>query len=745
MNLPQVTTKVRTPVIKAPLLLIANGTDAGVVPNLYGIITKHFTVVRTVATNTIQMRTAITLAAKSAGTTFVATTSFAVLKLINPHLAGTANDNIGTVLTFQGLTADTTLRIILLPELKSTWTQNSGTFVIDHFLSKLAQGAALTKDYFRWEWITPSNLANIAFDMERAFLIAVDIETSRDGHRITSCAYTAGYLVAGTITTRTYVVRCEALDFPFCIDAIQLLNSTSPPKVMQNGQYDSSYFLRFDCPLNNWLYDTYNMFHCIYPELPKDLAYMSSFFLDNYIYWKDESGTNLYEYNGKDTHNTFWLWLAQIRYAPSYAITNYLMEFPVVFPCLTCAMEGFAADETMMAELHASESAKKETARADLAYLLDEPNFNPASFKQVGEMFHALGYTVAQGTDKKAMTKFKETSLIYEPIADLIKDYRTAAKAVSTYFELELFGGRLLYALDPAGTDSGRLASKSSAFWCGTQIQNIPPYARVMYHADPGYILGAVDKAQAESYCTGYIAQEPGLIHAVTTSPDFHSHNASMFFGIPFNELYDAATHRKIRKDIRDIAKRVNHGANYNMGPDVLLETMGTREVLNAKRLLQLPGAWPLKQVCVYLLTCFDKAYPRIRGDWQGDIISEVIRTGKLTLEYGWTRRTFLKPAKSKLDLNSAMAHKPQCQSVLLVNKAFCKILHELQLKKYPGKFRLKAQVHDEIVFQATPDIMDTALQEVADIMTIPIKINGKVMTIPSTTIQGHKWSELKD
>jgi DNA polymerase I-like protein with 3'-5' exonuclease and polymerase domains len=274
-----------------------------------------------------------------------------------------------------------------------------------------------------------------------------------------------------------------------------------------------------------------------------------------------------------------------------------------------------------------------------------------------------------------------------------------------------------------------------------------------MLRADEGWMLGAVDKAQAESYCTGYISQDMNLIHVVNTSPDFHCQNASMFFGIPFEKLFDkdyvcpktGEKGKKLNKPIRDIAKRVNHGANYNMGPDVLVDTMGVKEIIKARKLLRLPMVYKPKDVATYLLAKFDETYPKIRKDWYQEVITEIVKTGKLYVEaVGWTRRTFLRPLKSKLDLNAAVAHKPQSTSVHLVNKALVKIWRELQIKKYRGKFRLKAQVHDEIVFQTRPEILDTACHEVADIMVIPTVIEGRTMTIPSTIAKGYYWSEAK-
>jgi hypothetical protein len=271
-------------------------------------------------------------------------------------------------------------------------------------------------------------------------------------------------------------------------------------------------------------------------------------------------------------------------------------------------------------------------------------------------------------------------------------------------------------------------------------------YARGMAKAEPGFLFGAVDKAQSESYCTGYISQDSTLIKNVTTSPDFHCANASMFFGIPFEELYDEVEEKVLRPDIRKLAKPVNHGANYNMGADVLLQTMGTANVLEAKRLLKLPETMPLLQVCGYLLFRFDETYKRIRSTWYRELSMEVVRTGKLFLpEIGYTRRTFLQPNKSKLDLNAVVAHKPQSLSVALVNKAFKKVWYELQLKKYSGMLRIKAQVHDEILFTAKRSIHGQVSKEIADMMVVPIKINGRLMTIPSTIAGGPSWADCKD
>lgn len=737
--------------MKKPILFLLPNKDISYIRAAGNILGKYCSTVMT-SSEKFKTRSEIILLCKQRNVNTVATTSWQIFRMLFPYLEGSENDNRGTVLDLDNtlFPALGKIRVMLINPFQSIYTENSGPFLLDHYLGKLVNGGVLAKPLFDWAFVTPANIDYIELLMGSASLCAVDIETSKEDLRITSVAYS---FINGS-QCHTYVIKVDHTEFPFCLSAMRILNRTPCPKIMQNGRYDSAYFLRFNAPLINYIYDTYHMQHCLFPELPKTLAFISGMYLENFIFWKDESSKNLYSYNAKDAHNTLWTWIAQIKYIHDnncqYALKNYLLEFPVVFPCISCGLEGLLTDKEEEQRLKAIAQEKYEVALKSIRTCIGEPHFNPASPLQVGQLMQALGYKHWEdGTEKKAMQKFKETHPLYQRIGELIEACRKNKKAISTYFQIEMLNGRMMYSLDPAGTETGRMASRESNFWCGTQVQNIPMYAKSMYISEPGWTFGAVDKAQSESYCTGYISQDENLINVLLTSPDFHCTNASLFFGIPFDQLYDAVKKKVLNKPIRTVSKRTNHGANYNMAAGVLLETMGTAAVLEAKRLLNLPASYSLLKVCEFLLQRFDATYPRIRNlvdGWYREIVDEVVSTGKLYIEsIGWTRRTFLRVTKAKPDLNAAVAHKPQCLSVQLVNKAFVRIWRELQLGKYRGQFRLKAQVHDEILFIAKDEIIDEALQEVADMMVIPLQITGRVMSIPSTTAKGKTWAECKD
>lgn len=147
-------------------------------------------------------------------------------------------------------------------------------------------------------WLNPT-IAEIAsfYDRLKATpeaIVGVDIET---------CP------AIGQITTVAFSTETEGLCIPFwdrhCYDEakqnywpsvadertawrwVQRLAALPNPKVMQNGLYDSQYFLDAPIPiqLTNWRNDTAILQHSYQPELPKALGVLGSLYL-NEPSWK---------------------------------------------------------------------------------------------------------------------------------------------------------------------------------------------------------------------------------------------------------------------------------------------------------------------------------------------------------------------------------------------------------------------------------------------------------------------------
>lgn len=707
----------------------------------------------------------------------VITTRF---KLFNPNLEGTKESNLGSLYTAYGI------QFLLLPDFSRVFSENYMTYLCSRWCEKLtAPHKYVVADAFAFEKVTPQNLdAIVRFAENRAFVCATDVETDivkfKENKKdktdpttaiITHCAWTFAYVEAGVVKTKSFALEFFP-DWSFALDACRKLNATKVAKIMHRGIYDSVYFLRFDLPAYNYAFDTYNLQHCIFAELPKSLAEVTQQYVLNIRYWKEMSGYAKTEYNARDTHATVWAFLGMIKFmqqeskvfANHYAVTNFLKEFKLNFPFLSCAMEGIRVDLEVRDRLREIEMQKANNALAELRYLLSWPDFNPASSQQVLKLMTGFGFNPptklnankesVDSSDKKALQKFSEAHPLHTIVVDLILTARKAAKSVSTYYDAILYEDRLLWEIDVAGTETGRAAAKKSALWCGTQVQNIPGYAKEMCIADPGFALCEVDGSQAESRATAYMSQDENLIRTVETSPDFHCTNASLFFGIPFDEIFqvecyseDGTYHeaKVLLPDIRKVAKSVNHGANYNMGWFVLWETMGTKAVLKAARLLRLPAHYSMREICEYLLSCFSRAYPRIKGEWYAEVVYEILSTGKLVGPTGWTRRTFLQPKRSKSDLNAAVAHGPQSLNVMLVNEAVWDVWWNLQMNKYWGKYYMKAQIHDSIFGQIRVG-HEYIAQEIGDIMSgKTVVVHGRTLRIPNEPKYGKKtWKEIK-
>ena len=320
------------------------------------------------------------------------------------------------------------------------------------------------------------------------------------------------------------------------------------------------------------------------------------------------------------------------------------------------------------------------------------------------------------------------------------------------------FRGRILFALNPHGTDTGRLASKEHHFWCGYNVQNQPrgPEIKQTYVADDDFLWAEVDLSQAESWGTAYISGDPALLEAVNSTRDFHAGNVERFFGIPYEEVYDQAAGKVLDKVLRDIGKRVNHGANYNMGPYVLIDTMGLEAIFAAKRLLGLPRFYTAMQVATHLLEeCFHAAFPGIREIYHKGIVEEVMTTGYLksravhhltkpdNYEYvleatgSWTRKCFGNPTKSKHVLNSYIAHGPQSLNAQTLNKAWKRVFTDIAMNpEHSSNFKLCAQIHDSILFQFRVG-HEYLCEQVRQIMEIPVTIKGyddvvRTFTVPA-------------
>jgi len=700
------------------------------------------------------------------------------------------NDYAGSLFSHKGID------IVFVDPLKQLITVPYGKFITSRFVSKISAPHLWAEPTrFSFEVIdTPSKQLEALKDLTNAVAIAYDIETIRHNLAIRCIGFTGIFTdSSGVLITRSY---CLPLRDTFDLTMMRKILDLPNEKIFQNGKYDNAYLLRYNSPARNWLWDTANFMHCQYSELPKDLGFLNAFFLRKVVFWKDlAETTDLYEYykyNALDTWATANVWIQQILTAPEYARRNYYLEFPLNFPLLLSEMTGLKRDTEKLQEARKEIDEEISSTQGSLDRMLGV-SLNSNSPPQVKNLLKVLGCGDLESSDEKNLEKASLRHPINRIILDKIKKIRELRKAKGTYLrtdeDLKLkkdgtpyanangskdYKGFVLYSLNST-TDTGRLASGEHQFWCGANIQNTPTGVRIKQTIVPfsGHRFGEVDLEQAESRDTAFIAGSEPLIAAVTSDRDFHSVNASSFFGVAYDSIYDSKLRKTINKKLRDLAKRVNHGANYNMGPGVLVDTMGEQNIWEAAALLKLPKGWNTKQIAEYLLECFHKTYPELKRDYYASVIREVATTRRLTsrachilpgdrlqsesnsekwiADGDWTRYTFGNPGENKRDLNSYVAHCPQSLNSRTLNEAYLRVFYEIALPE-AHDFKLHAQIHDSIFFSFKEGRTDLC-EKVKELMEIPVKIKSvdgkfRTFTVPAAIKAGRdgqgalRWSE---
>ena len=620
----------------------------------------------------------------------------------------------------------------------------------------------------------------LAYDIETKTVGEVEDEEAdkfEGGTTFITCASWTGVLPNGSL--HTYVLPLVDFledhwktdtEYAEAILFMQEVNAMDIPKVMHNGFYDCLHSITYHAYPMHWTLDTMALAHSEFSSLPKSLDFVASITLPDYLQWKtdsEEASRNkdiqqYWAYNAKDTWNTLRILLHYLKALPPYARKNYSKQFPLVYPALYCAFEGLLIDPVKRNELKTAAKQKLDIALTKLRAMLGDPNFNPASPKQVAtyiyDILGAADPRIGQkkdaktgkrtrrerGTDEKNLRAIGEQHPILLRITDALLDYRESAKAISTYFDFKQLNGRLLWSLNPFGTDTGRMSCSSSSFWCGTQVQNIPGYAKDMLIADEGYTLVEFDNSQSEARCTGYLAKEWKLVAALEDpTKDFYMSLGTLFFQIPYEQVTKAFRNA--------ILKKIVHGTNYMMGAATFIENAGHANLLVGAEPLGLKitmdkkpkeGEITMKEFATRLLDSYHVPFPRVR-EWYKEVATEIATTHRLTSPLGYTRYFFGDISKNHNMLRGAVAHGPQNLSVSILNIGLMKIWN--LIKESKGLIRLKAQIHDSVFLQIHDSILEETIPKIKELLSNKVIVNGRGLLIPVDYKFGKSWGSMEE
>lgn len=272
--------------------------------------------------------------------------------------------------------------------------------------------------------------------------------------------------------------------------------------------------------------------------------------------------------------------------------------------------------------------------------------------------------------------------------------------------------GRMRCLFDPSGTRTGRLASRANIYGSGTNLQNIPPWIRRMFVADPGKVLFYVDLSQAEARVVAWLARCPSLIELFESGRDIHYENSIRFFG-----FYD--------DEHRITVKRVVHGSNYGEGPDRII-AVAAADGLRLKREDVVRGQ------DFYFTT-----YPEIKTNWWEDVKRDLRSSRTLETPLGWKRQFFGRWDSVKF-INEGLAFQPQCTVGILAE------LGMLSASRVPDA-EILLNEHDAVLGQCDTELADRTVPNIVRAMEIPVTIHGRTLTIPAEAKVGRNWAEASD
>lgn len=680
---------------------------------------------------------------------------------------------------YRGSRLNYSIPVIVGNSLAHINTVNHGQWLLERDLGKIAYARKPSPQFHFTALDHTVKFAQARQMLAEAVLIAFDVETDKiytDGNdedsiqgpeSIITCCSWSGLMLDGRILT--YVLPLVDFDgdhwktdaeYGMALQLMRDLNDLPTPKVMQNGLYDAFHTLRYRAAPRNWCLDTMAMAHSEYSELPKTLDFIASYTLPDYKQWKTESEeaskqrdiNRYWAYNGQDTWYTLRICISQLRNLPLYARKNFADKFKLVYPALYCGFEGWKIDNKEREKILLEQTILLEGALAKLRTMFADPNFNPGSWQQVQHyIYKVLGAKHPKigksksGTDEKNLKAISEQHPLLALVCDEILEYRGAQKAIGTYLTFQQLNERLLYAINPFGTETERMACQASSFWVGTQVQNIPAYAKPMLVADEGFELVEVDNSQSEARCTAYCAEEEALIAALEAKgKDFYKQLGTLFFQIPYDEVTPFFRNK--------VLKKINHGTNYMMGAKTFIENIGAKTLYETAAHIGIKivavkraGKGSEKEMTLmgfatHLLELYHVPFAKVRV-WYKKIRDEVATTHMLVSPLGHVRYFFGDITKQHKILRSAVAHQPQNLSVTVLNKGFWKIYKELVLPS-KGRFRLKAQVHDSVAAQYPVAEREIWVPKMLKLMDNPVEVHGRVLRIPLDAKCGPNWFE---
>jgi DNA polymerase-1 len=481
-------------------------------------------------------------------------------------------------------------------------------------------------------------------------------------------------------------------------------------KIGHNLKYDIKVLSNYGMPVKGKLFDTMIAHYLINP----DMRHTMDMLAETYLNYQPVSITELIGKKGKNQLSMRVIPIAdQTEYAVEDADITFQLkqlftgelesgnvtklfndiELPLVSVLTAMEIEGININTDFLNKLSVTLTDDINRLEKNIYEQAGEA-FNIASPKQLGiVLFEKMELVKKPKKTKTGQYATGEDILSYlakehEIIRD-IQEYRQYKKLQSTYVdalpnEVNPKTGRIHTQYMQAVAATGRLSSNNP------NLQNIPirtergkEVRKSFIPRDENYVLLAADYSQIELRIIAALSAEENMIEAFKNGEDIHASTAAKVFNVPLDE---------VTREQRSNAKTVNFGIVYGVS------AFGLSNQTDLSR-----------SEAKELIDTYYETYPKLKAYMAAQV--------DFAREHGYVetvlnRRRYLKDINSRNAMVRSGAERNAVNAPIqgsaadIIKLAMINIHNRFEKENFKSKMLL--QVHDELVFDAHKDELDT-------------------------------------
>lgn len=508
----------------------------------------------------------------------------------------------------------------------------------------------------------------------------------------------------------------------------------------QNWNYDATYIHHFWHHLAPLVTDTMIQQHSCFSNLEKGLAYLSSMYCEDHLYWKDDR-TNWPEGPKGEGEDRYWIYnctdavrtlainevLDQVVIGLKVEEVNRFQQH-LRYLALKCMNTGFLVHEENKKKFSFQMLEEVAQRNAFIEHVVGHP-LNIQSPLQMQQFFYGEmamtpivdKKTGSKTTNDQALQIIAQREPILAPMCRKIAELRTLKVLHSTFIEAGVDrDGRMRTSFNVAGTDTYRFASKKNPFGGGCNFENVTkggesedgmeiPNIRKIFRPDPGHTIFDTDLDSADLRIVTWESNCQWMKEQFK--------NGRKPYVEIMKEYYKDQSKSKNSKEY-PMFKALCHGTNY----------LGTAA-----------GIAPRIGLLVHETERIQKWYyemcPEIRK-WQEEIKKQVAGRRYIQNAYGYKFHFFDRIQGTIF--NQAVAWIPQSTVSCLINRIWEAIDNHLP------EVTILNQVHDSLVGQFENHLGDWAKRRIIEESNIPIPYEDPLFIPMGIVTSQLSWGDCK-